>query len=69
MTEPAEKSAPGSAAARQSWRRLSSDERRAQLMAIAERHYIMEKGQTAWHGTSAELQRMPELKSRYLGIE
>ncbi|OGR16461.1 MAG: ABC transporter ATP-binding protein [Desulfobacterales bacterium GWB2_56_26] len=39
------------------------------LMAIAERHYIMEKGQIAWHGTTAELQQMPELKSRYLGVE
>jgi len=39
------------------------------LMAIAERHYFMEKGQIAWHGTTAKLQRTPELKSRYLGIE
>lgn len=39
------------------------------LIAIAERHYIMEKGQIAWNGTTAELQQRPELKSRYLGID
>lgn len=39
------------------------------LMAIAERHYIMEKGQIAWHGATAELRLRPELKSRYLGVE
>lgn len=39
------------------------------LMAISERHYIMEKGRIAWSGTTGELQQKPELKSRYLGIE
>ena len=39
------------------------------LMAIAERHYIMEKGRIAWSGTTDELQKQPELKSRYLGID
>ena len=39
------------------------------LMTISERHYIMEKGQIAWSGTTSELQARPELKSRYLGIE
>lgn len=38
------------------------------LMAISERHYIMEKGQIAWNGTTAELQHRPELKSQYLGV-
>lgn len=39
------------------------------LIAISERHYIMEKGQIAWSGTTALLRQMPELKSRYLGID
>lgn len=39
------------------------------LMAIAERHYIMEKGRIVWDGTSEELRIRPELRSRYLGID
>jgi len=39
------------------------------LMAIAEHHYIMEKGRIVWNGTSSELQARPELKSRYLGVD
>jgi len=38
------------------------------LMDIAARHYIMEKGAIAWKGTTAELQRQPEIQSRYLGV-
>lgn len=38
------------------------------LMDIAARHYIMEKGSIAWKGTTAELQRQPEIQSRYLGV-
>ena len=39
------------------------------LLAIAERHYLMEKGRIVWSGSSLELRQRPELKSRYLGIE
>ena len=39
------------------------------LLAIAERHYLMEKGRIVWSGPTAELRRRPDLKSRYLGIE
>ncbi len=39
------------------------------LMAIADRHYFMEKGRIVWSGTTEELQSRPELKSRYLGVE
>jgi branched-chain amino acid transport system ATP-binding protein len=39
------------------------------LLAIAERHYFMEKGHIVWTGSSAELQARPELKTRYLGVE
>jgi branched-chain amino acid transport system ATP-binding protein len=35
---------------------------------IADRHYIVEKGQIVWQGSSSELGEDDELKSRYLGI-
>lgn len=38
------------------------------LMNIAERHYIIEKGSVVWNGTTAELQSLPDLQSRYLGV-
>lgn len=39
------------------------------LIAIADRHYFMEKGRVVWNGTTEELQSRPELKSRYLGVD
>ena len=39
------------------------------LLHIAERHYIMEKGRTVWHGSSSELRAKPDLQSRYLGVD
>ena len=38
------------------------------LMALAQRHYIMEKGCIAWSGSTAELASDPELQTRYLGV-
>ena len=38
------------------------------LMAIADHHYIMEKGLIAWHGTTEELRATPQLRSQYLGV-
>jgi len=38
------------------------------LMRIADRHYIMEKGQVVWSGGSSELAGDDELKARYLGV-
>jgi len=38
------------------------------LMAIADHHYIMEKGTIAWHGATDELRSKPQLRSRYLGV-
>ena len=35
---------------------------------IADRHYIVEKGQVVWQGNSSELGADGELKARYLGI-
>jgi branched-chain amino acid transport system ATP-binding protein len=38
------------------------------LLAIAERHYIMEKGQVVWSGNSEALAGDQELTARYLGV-
>lgn len=38
------------------------------LTNIADRHYIMEKGQLVWHGTSRQLTEDPSLRHRYLGV-
>ncbi|MDZ7762385.1 MAG: ABC transporter ATP-binding protein [Desulfovermiculus sp.] len=38
------------------------------LMQIAERHYIVEKGEVVWSGSTQALQSQPEMQSRYLGV-
>lgn len=38
------------------------------LVAIADRHYILERGHIRWEGSSAELSAQPELWHRYLGV-
>lgn len=38
------------------------------LMALSQRHYIMEKGQIAWTGDTPDLKSQPELQTRYLGV-
>ena len=38
------------------------------LARIADRHLIIEKGQIAWTGTSADLTADSELMARYLGV-
>src|SRR5665213_280737 len=38
------------------------------LTAIADRHYIIERGRTVWSGTSEQLIAEPELQHRYLGV-
>jgi branched-chain amino acid transport system ATP-binding protein len=38
------------------------------LTRIADRHYILEKGRIAWHGTSAELMHNRDVQSQYLGV-
>ena len=38
------------------------------LVALADRHTIIERGQVAWQGTSAELQANRDLWHRYLGV-
>ena len=38
------------------------------LTQIADRHYIIEKGQVIWHGSSEQLQSHPELSQRHLSV-
>jgi branched-chain amino acid transport system ATP-binding protein len=38
------------------------------LVRIADRHYIIERGQAVWSGTSAQLIAEPDLQHRYLGV-
>jgi branched-chain amino acid transport system ATP-binding protein len=38
------------------------------LLALAERHFVIEKGRVPWHGTSAALAAAPEVIERYLGV-
>jgi len=40
----------------------------AALTRIADRHYILEKGQIVWSGTSAELRARADIQHRYLGV-
>ncbi len=47
---------------------LVIDKNLEELTTIADRHVIIEKGQTCWSGTNAELIAQPELKQRYLGV-
>jgi branched-chain amino acid transport system ATP-binding protein len=47
---------------------LVIDKNLESLMAIAERHYIMEKGRVVWSGSTAELRDNRALQERYLGV-
>ena len=38
------------------------------LIAIADRHYIIERGRVQWEGSSSALKAQPELWQRYLGV-
>jgi branched-chain amino acid transport system ATP-binding protein len=38
------------------------------LLALADRHVVIEKGRRVWQGTSAEFLAAPSLKERYLGL-
>ncbi len=61
------------------WRRLEQlkqsgmtilliDKNVDEFVHIADRHFIVEKGQVVWQGDSDSLTRNAELKARYLGI-
>ncbi|MGD9922817.1 MAG: ABC transporter ATP-binding protein [Pseudorhodoplanes sp.] len=47
---------------------LVIDKNVAALIAIADRHYLIERGRTVWSGTSQQLANVPDLQHRYLGI-
>ncbi|NCC25596.1 MAG: ABC transporter ATP-binding protein [Deltaproteobacteria bacterium] len=47
---------------------LVIDKNLESLMAIAERHFIMEKGRVVWAGPTAELAADRALQERYLGV-
>jgi len=47
---------------------LVIDKNLESLFAIADSHYIMEKGQIVWSGTTAALRDNSELKTKYLGV-
>ena len=47
---------------------LIIDKNLDELMKIADRHYIMEKGRVVWTGDTSELSSDSRLKSRYLGV-
>jgi len=38
------------------------------LAQVAHRHFVLEKGQVVWSGTSAELQANTDMQHRYLGV-
>ncbi len=40
----------------------------AALTRIADAHYILEKGQIVWSGTSAKLRVLEDIQHRYLGV-
>ena len=47
---------------------LIIDKNLDELMKIADRHYIMEKGRVVWTGDTGEIASNARLTSRYLGV-
>lgn len=47
---------------------LLIDKNLKSLMKVADRHYIVEKGQIVWTGNSDEFSSSPDLQKRYIGI-
>jgi branched-chain amino acid transport system ATP-binding protein len=47
---------------------LVIDKNVSALIAIADRHYMIERGRTVWSGTSKELGAAPDVQHRYLGV-
>jgi branched-chain amino acid transport system ATP-binding protein len=47
---------------------LVIDKNVSALIAIADRHYLIERGRTVWSGTSRELGAVPDIQHRYLGV-
>ena len=38
------------------------------LMALADRHVVLEKGRVVWQGSSAALRGSPAVRERHLGV-
>ena len=47
---------------------LVIDKNLDELMKIAQRHYVMEKGKVVWEGTTVDLHENSGIKARYLGV-
>jgi len=47
---------------------LIIDKNLQDLMKLADRHHIVHRGQVVWSGTSQELQRSADIRTRYLGL-
>ncbi|MBT5046902.1 MAG: ABC transporter ATP-binding protein [Rhodospirillaceae bacterium] len=47
---------------------LVIDKNVAALTQIADRHYMIEKGQVVWSGSSSELKAQPDIQHQYLGV-
>ncbi len=47
---------------------LVVDKNLKDLLKLADRHYIVEKGQVVWSGTSAQLSKAEDIQHRYLGV-
>ena len=47
---------------------LVIDKNVAALTRFADRHFIIEKGQVVWSGSSTELQAHPDIQHQYLGV-
>mgnify|MGYP001820243863 CR=1 FL=1 len=47
---------------------LLVDKNLKDLLKLADRHFIVEKGQVVWSGNSAQLSRAEDIQHRYLGV-
>ena len=47
---------------------LLVDKNLKDLLKLADRHFIVEKGQVVWSGTSAQLAKAEDVQHRYLGV-
>ena len=47
---------------------LVVDKNLKDLLKLADRHFIVEKGQVVWSGSSAELRKNEDVQHRYLGV-
>jgi branched-chain amino acid transport system ATP-binding protein len=44
------------------------DKNVSQLLRLADRHYVIEKGRMVWQGDSAALRQQPDIVRQYLGV-